>query len=46
MKRDINIQKIEDGNQVWDFIVVGGGASGLGAALDASSRGFNPLCSF
>lgn len=43
MKRDINIRKIEDGNRVWDFIVVGGGASGLGAALDASSRGFKVL---
>ncbi|REC49083.1 glycerol-3-phosphate dehydrogenase/oxidase [Chryseobacterium pennipullorum] len=27
----------------WDFIVIGGGASGLGSALDAVSRGFKTL---
>lgn len=27
----------------WDFIVIGGGASGLGAALDAATRGFKTL---
>jgi glycerol-3-phosphate dehydrogenase len=27
----------------WDIIVVGGGASGLGTALDAASRGFKTL---
>ena len=24
----------------WDFVVIGGGATGLGVALDAASRGF------
>ena len=27
----------------WDLIVIGGGASGLGVAFDAISRGFRPL---
>lgn len=27
----------------WDFIVIGGGATGLGTALDAASRGFSVL---
>lgn len=27
----------------WDFIIVGGGATGLGAALEAASRGFRTL---
>lgn len=27
----------------WDFIIIGGGASGLGAAVDAASRGFKTL---
>lgn len=27
----------------WDFIIIGGGASGLGIALDAASRGFKTL---
>jgi glycerol-3-phosphate dehydrogenase len=26
--------------QTWDFVIIGGGASGLGAAVDAASRGF------
>jgi len=30
-------------NQDWDVIVIGGGASGLGAALDATTRGFRTL---
>jgi glycerol-3-phosphate dehydrogenase len=27
----------------WDIIVVGGGSTGLGVALDAASRGYNTL---
>src|SRR5580658_7101476 len=27
----------------WDVLVIGGGASGLGAAVDAASRGFRTL---
>lgn len=30
-------------NQLWDFIIVGGGASGLGIALEAASRGYRIL---
>jgi len=30
-------------NQDWDIVVIGGGASGLGAALDAVTRGFRTL---
>ncbi|MDG2054004.1 MAG: glycerol-3-phosphate dehydrogenase/oxidase [Phycisphaerales bacterium] len=30
-------------SQEWDVIVVGGGASGLGAAVDAQSRGYRTL---
>lgn len=26
--------------QLWDFVIIGGGASGLGVAVDAASRGF------
>ena len=38
MKRQI--QKLEED---WDIIVIGGGASGLGVAVDASTRGFRTL---
>lgn len=40
MKRDDYIKQIADKSLIWDFVVVGGGATGLGAAVDAASRGF------
>lgn len=30
-------------DRVWDIIVIGGGASGLGAAVDAAARGYSTL---
>ncbi len=27
----------------WDFIIIGGGATGLGSAIEASSRGYKTL---
>ena len=42
MKRQDQIQKLKSTND-WDFIVIGGGASGLGAALDATARGFKTV---
>jgi len=32
-----------DSNEEWDLIIVGGGASGLGIAVDAVTRGFKTL---
>jgi len=40
MNRKDHIKKIADKTIVWDFIVVGGGATGLGIAVDAVTRGF------
>ncbi len=41
MKRIDQIQKLtQDPNHVWDMVVVGGGATGLGCAVDAASRGY------
>jgi glycerol-3-phosphate dehydrogenase len=37
------ISKLNDPEKLWDVIVVGGGATGLGAALDAASRGYQTL---
>src|SRR5476649_778085 len=42
-KRELLVEQIADPATVWDFIVVGGGATGLGVALDAASRGFKTL---
>lgn len=43
MKREQNIKKIEDYPDIWDVIIIGGGATGLGCAVDAASRGFKTL---
>ncbi|CCK78464.1 glycerol-3-phosphate dehydrogenase/oxidase [Desulfobacula toluolica] len=43
MNRQENIDHIADRSIVWDVIVVGGGATGLGAAVDAASRGYRTL---
>lgn len=42
MKRNEELSKLNTVKE-WDFIVIGGGASGLGSALDATSRGFKTL---
>ena len=38
MQRNTELEKVKN-TEKWDFIVIGGGASGLGIALDAASRG-------
>src|SRR5210317_1408415 len=40
--REQQIQKLK-ATKTWDFIVIGGGASGLGIAVDAASRGFKTV---
>jgi glycerol-3-phosphate dehydrogenase len=39
MKRAALIQRIQNPGKIWDVIVVGGGATGLGAAVDSAARG-------
>lgn len=41
MKREELIGKISDKSKVWDVVVIGGGATGLGIALDAAVRGYS-----
>ncbi|ERM84888.1 FAD-dependent oxidoreductase [Rhodonellum psychrophilum GCM71 = DSM 17998] len=41
MDRNKNIKQLESKEKVWDIVVIGGGASGLGVALDALSRGLS-----
>src|ERR1700761_4432028 len=43
MKRDKVFDQIENGDQSWDFLVIGGGATGLGVAGDAAARGYSTL---
>jgi len=42
MNRKEMLQQIESASQ-WDLIIIGGGATGLGAALDAAVRGYKTL---
>jgi glycerol-3-phosphate dehydrogenase len=41
-KRELQVERCHQVKS-WDFIIIGGGATGLGIALDASSRGFSTL---
>jgi glycerol-3-phosphate dehydrogenase len=44
MNRSASIAFLENNSQaVWDIVVIGGGATGLGVALDASLRGYKTL---
>ena len=43
MDRDIMIKTMAEYESVWDMIIIGGGATGLGTALEASSRGYTTL---
>ncbi|MGB5033173.1 MAG: glycerol-3-phosphate dehydrogenase/oxidase, partial [Saprospiraceae bacterium] len=43
MKRADQLKAITHA-QKWDIVIIGGGATGLGAALDGASRGFKTLC--
>ena len=40
MDRNEALRRIRGANGPWDLLVVGGGATGMGAAVDAASRGY------
>ena len=42
MKRNLLLNHIKT-TPVWDVVIIGGGASGLGAAIDATSRGLKTI---
>ncbi len=37
------ISQIEESSKNWDIVIIGGGATGLGCAVDAAARGFSTL---
>jgi glycerol-3-phosphate dehydrogenase len=44
MKREVMVEQLKArGTKPYEVLVIGGGASGLGAALEAASRGFDTL---
>src|SRR5690606_32380582 len=40
--RDLFIEELQQ-EPLWDFIIIGGGATGLGVALDSVTRGYKTL---
>src|SRR3954451_17864596 len=42
LARAENLETVDSG-EVWDLVVIGGGATGLGTAVDAASRGYRTL---
>jgi len=43
MNRDSMIDRLRERHDPWDMIVIGGGATGMGIAVDAASRRFDVL---
>lgn len=43
MNRNEILQRLREHQKPWDLVVIGGGATGVGCALDAASRGLDVL---
>ncbi len=43
MNRDKMLRKLRKRKEPWDIVIIGGGATGLGTAVDAASRGYKTL---
>jgi len=44
MKRQVFVDELQKQSEtIWDIVVIGGGATGLGVALDGASRGYKTL---
>ncbi len=44
MQRDFQINKLKQNpHKKWDIVIIGGGATGLGIAVDAASRGYETV---
>jgi glycerol-3-phosphate dehydrogenase len=41
MQRQTNIDRLTKPQKIWDIAVIGGGATGIGIAVDAASRGYS-----
>lgn len=41
LRRDASLDRIRDRSKPWDVAVIGGGATGVGVALDAATRGLS-----
>ncbi|MFH5832503.1 glycerol-3-phosphate dehydrogenase/oxidase [Halalkalibaculum sp. DA384] len=43
MDRNKLVDQLKEDPDIWDFIIIGGGATGLGTAVEAASRGYRTL---
>lgn len=43
MNRNSVLQILQSGSVTWDIVIIGGGATGIGAALEAATRGYKTL---
>src|SRR5881398_3277482 len=43
MNRDEMLRRATDRREPWDVVVIGGGATGAGVAVDAAARGYDVL---
>jgi len=43
LDRNANIARLEGNTTGWDVLIIGGGATGLGIAVDAASRGYSTI---
>ncbi len=43
MNRAEMFERVKIREKIWDIVIIGGGASGVGCAVDAASRGFHVL---
>ena len=40
MKREQMLARVEARTTPWDMVIIGGGATGIGIAVDAATRGY------
>ncbi len=43
MNRDDLLQRLDERSAPWDVLIIGGGATGLGTAIEAAARGYRTL---
>jgi len=43
MNRELMVSRLKEHTDPWDIVVIGGGATGAGVAVDAATRGFSVL---
>src|SRR6056297_2677452 len=43
LNRDVSLQNVKNKSGYYDIIIIGGGATGLGTAVDAAARGYSTL---